>query len=72
MTAYRPREEIEAPARKRPHGKQEYKGHGKHVWEDIPTGYPFTKRLRVPGGWLYNTYDTIVFVPVPNAVGYAV
>lgn len=64
------------PAKKRPHGKQEYKGNGKHAWEAVIGN---TVRLRVPGGWLYGSYlDTAnsvidqTFVPVPTAVGYAV
>lgn len=61
-------------AKKRPHGKQEYKGNGKHSWEAVTEG---TERLRVPGGWLYrsNNIDFLgdaTFVPVPEAVGYAV
>lgn len=66
----------EPKPRKRPHGAQEYKGNGKHKWETV-TGE--TMRLRVPGGWLYGEYsrriDRVVnstFVPVPQAVGYAV
>jgi hypothetical protein len=66
----------EPKPRKRPHGAQEYKGNGKHKWERV-TGE--TMRLRVPGGWLYGEYsrriDRVVnstFVPVPQAVGYAV
>jgi hypothetical protein len=70
-----------APAapKKRPHGKQEYKGNGKHEWETV-TGN--TIRLRVPGGWLYGkrislygderVHSATTFVPVPEAVGYAV
>jgi hypothetical protein len=62
---------AEAPKKKRkaPHGPQEYKGNGKHEWEDV-TGC--TMRLRVPGGWLYSCGDSSTFVPVPEAVGYAV
>jgi hypothetical protein len=66
----------EPKPKKRPHGAQEYKGNGKHAWEKV-TGE--TMRLRVPGGWLYGEYsrriDRVVnstFVPVPQAVGYAV
>ena len=60
--------------RSRPRGAQEYKGNGKHEWEEVATG---TDRLRVPGGWLYavsfeDGSDAVTFVPVPNAVGYAV
>jgi hypothetical protein len=67
---------VEPKPKKRPHGAQEYKGNGKHHWETVTAE---TKRLRVPGGWLYGEYsrriDRIVnstFVPVPQAVGYAV
>jgi hypothetical protein len=67
---------VEPKPKKRPHGAQEYKGNGKHKWETV-TGE--TMRLRVPGGWLYGEYsrriDRVVnstFVPVPQAVGYAV
>jgi hypothetical protein len=67
---------AEPKPRKRPHGAQEYKGNGKHAWETVTAE---TKRLRVPGGWLYGEYsrriDRIInstFVPVPQAVGYAV
>jgi hypothetical protein len=55
--------------RKAPHGKQEYKGNGKHQWEDVAS---FTKRLRVPGGWLYRSDGSLAFVPVPEVVGYKV
>lgn len=65
-----------ATPKKRPHGKQEYKGNGKHAWETV-TGS--TVRLRVPGGWLYgksrygdNVLAQTTFVPVPEAVGYVV
>lgn len=68
----------EAKAKKAPKGKQAYKGNGKHLWEDvlaegISYGYR-TKRLRVPGGWLYRSdMDTAsVFVPTPAVVGYAI
>jgi hypothetical protein len=67
---------TEPKPRKRPHGAQEYKGNGKHNWEKV-TGD--TMRLRVPGGWLYGIYSDRIhrvvqtqFVPVPQAVGYAV
>ena len=67
---------AEPKPRKRPHGAQEYKGNGKHNWERVVGD---TMRLRVPGGWLYGQYssriDRVVqttFVPVPQAVGYAV
>jgi hypothetical protein len=67
----------EEKTKARPRGAQEYKGNGKHGWEQVASG---TQRLRVPGGWLYGTYDTrddgpihhTVFVPVPEVVGYAV
>lgn len=66
---------VEKPAKKRPHGAQEYKGNGKHAWENV-TGN--TVRLRVPGGWLYgktmsgHVLANTTFVPVPQAVGYSV
>lgn len=56
-----------------PHGKQEYKGNGKHAWEAVIGD---TSRLRVPGGWLYRSFTSTgvntAFVPVPQAVGYSV
>jgi hypothetical protein len=70
--------EPEAPAtevkpkpvpKKRPKGAQEYKGNGKHYWQKVNGE---TKRLRVPGGWLYDTGTAAVFVPIPEVVGYAV
>lgn len=71
---------AEEKTKARPRGAQEYKGNGKHLWQDV-TEDGTSKRLRVPGGWLYNTAvyvddefvsaDT-VFVPVPEVVGYAV
>lgn len=57
------------PKKKSPKGEQQYKGNGKHYWTKV-TGE--TKRLRVPGGWLYNTGNASVFVPIPEVVGYAV
>jgi hypothetical protein len=61
--------------KKRPRGPQEYRGNGKHEWEDVTDG---TRRLRVPGGWLY-VYDesgvsapTMGFVPTPEVVGYVI
>lgn len=65
-----PREEK----RKRPHGPQEYRGNGKHAWETAETGDArFTRRLRVPGGWLYKYGEnTLVFVPLPEVVGYKI
>lgn len=71
----------DAPVKKRPHGAQEYKGNGKHDWQivtrDADEYTSVTERLRVPGGWLYRTASergvpTMTFVPVPQAVGYAV
>jgi hypothetical protein len=71
-----PEPKAEPKPKKRPHGAQEYKGNGKHAWEKVTGG---TMRLRVPGGWLYGEYSsrvdrvmTSTFVPVPQAVGYAV
>jgi hypothetical protein len=69
---------VEKPAtKKRPHGSQEYKGNGKHTWEQVTKD---TERLRVAGGWLYKYHVTfptycapmITFVPMPEVVGYAV
>jgi hypothetical protein len=66
--------------RKAPRGAQAYRGNGQHDWEDV-TADGDTKRLRVPGGWLYATVSRVngkvkdtnkVFVPVPDVVGYAV
>jgi hypothetical protein len=65
-------EQVVEKKRKAPHGPQEYKGNGKHEWEQV-TGCNW--RLRVPGGWLYRTHagaDSTTFVPTPAAVGYAV
>ena len=80
-----PKAEPAKPAatKKRPHGAQEYKGNGKHSWETVvseTTAGEAIVRLRVPGGWLYATQSldnyeitsTMTFVPVPEAVGYAV
>ena len=71
-----PEVKVEPKPRKRPHGAQEYKGNGKHAWETVTAN---TQRLRVPGGWLYGEYSDRIhrvvnttFVPVPQAVGYAV
>jgi hypothetical protein len=50
---------------------QTYKGNGKHVWEPV---VDLTKRLRVPGGWLY-TYGcegAMCFVPMPEVVKHKV
>jgi hypothetical protein len=62
-------EKVVEKKRKAPHGPQEYKGNGKHQWEQVD---PYTSRLRVPSGWLYEHGCTITFVPLPAAVGYAV
>jgi hypothetical protein len=51
-----------------PKASQAYKGNGKHKWEKV---VDCTYRLRVPGGWLYETTDeaggcpSAVFVPSP-------
>lgn len=83
-----PAQTVVAP-KARPHGAQEYRGNGKHKWELVTSNQDaarvtgsMTTRLRVPGGWLYQTGSivggkltgapTSVFVPVPDAVGYAV
>jgi hypothetical protein len=65
---------AEKPAtKKKPHGSQEYKGNGKHQWEEVTSdGSWNTQRLRVPGGWLYRRGGAMTFVPVPEVVGYAV
>jgi len=63
--------------KKAPKGAQAYKGNGKHEWESVAYA---VERLRVPGGWLYQTYNgdnyevskAVTFVPVPEVVGYAV
>jgi hypothetical protein len=68
---------VEEPKKKKaPKGPQQYKGNGKHAWERVTAD---TMRLRVPGGWLYGEYShrlsrvtNSTFVPVPQAVGYAV
>lgn len=57
-----------------PNGKEKYRGNGSHTWE-VVTGD--VERLRVPGGWIYATYDenntrATVFVPLPTVLGYAV
>ncbi len=56
-------------ARRDPHGAQEYKGNGKHHWENVSVG---TRRLRVPGGWLYSSITGSTFVPMPGCVGYSI
>lgn len=55
---------------------QEYRGNGQHDWEGSANG---TQRLRVPGGWIYNLYNTdtneteaAVFVPMPQVVKYSI
>jgi hypothetical protein len=48
-----------------------YQGVGKEKWEDVVArgyiGQRLTNRLRVPGGWLYQTHDEagdcLAFVP---------
>lgn len=60
--------------KRRPRGAQEYKGNGNHAWEPVAEKL---ERVRVPGGWLYRSHDEhgpmgATFVPVPDAVGYAV
>ncbi len=58
-----------------PNGKEKYHGNGQHTWEEVTLN---TRRLRVPGGWLYavsyyeSSNDAIAFVPLPAAIGYAV
>jgi hypothetical protein len=65
---------VALPKRRPTKGKQQYRGNGNHEWEAVANGT--TKRLRVPGGWLYRFLgtesDTMTFVPVPDVVGYAV
>lgn len=68
-----------AAPKRRPHGPQEYKGNGKHDWEDVVKGDDdklSVVRLRVPGGWLYGTNadddGSMTFVPMPDTVGYGV
>jgi hypothetical protein len=63
---------IKKTKKKRPHGKQEYKGNGKHTWEEVTDDPVSTYRLRVPGGWLYTADGNVAFVPVPTVVGYEV
>lgn len=68
------------PPKAHPTGPQEYKGSGKHVWEDVVEPYDTNGpvlRLRVPGGWIYSTThadggESTVFVPMPATVGYGV
>lgn len=63
---------VAAVVKKAPKGAQAYKGNGKHEWELVSRA---TFRLRVPGGWLYRDSTdagTMVFVPVPDVVGYPI
>lgn len=58
------------------HQTQEYRGNGKHSYEDVVkevTG-PRVQRLRVPGGWNYldTKYSVGWFVPMPEVVKHAV
>lgn len=64
---------------------QTYRGNGNHEWEHVSIdgeGVTFTRRLRVPGGWIYNMVLNVgnevdgnkniansVFVPMPEVVG---
>jgi hypothetical protein len=66
--------EDAAPSRARPHGDQEYLGNGEHEWEEVcvSNNDGTTWRLRVPGGWIYDTPRGSVFVPMPEVVGYAI
>jgi hypothetical protein len=68
-----PQPAAPAPAKRAaPKGAQQYRGNGNHEWETVTTRSG-TDRLRVPGGWLYRFNNTtLAFVPVPDAVGYAV
>jgi hypothetical protein len=55
---------------------QAYKGNGKHTWEavvdqDDDNSYP-TRRLRVPGGYIYRRASAMVFVPMPEVVKHKV
>lgn len=54
-----------------PNGKEKYLGNGNHDWEPVTET---VSRLRVPGGWIYltNEVGTVVFVPLPSVLGYAV
>lgn len=68
---------VDAPTRtsRRAKGAQTYRGNGNHTWEDVEDG---TRRLRVPGGFLYRYRSAsdeaaaMAFVPMPETVGYAV
>lgn len=65
-----------AKTRAAPHGKQEYRGNGKHEWEKVAdaasTQTSDTVRLRVPGGWVYKAGIGVAFVPTPAVIGYKV
>lgn len=57
---------IEKKKTKKSVAKQIYKGNGKHEWEPVIEG---TKRLRVPGGFIYTVhYSGPIFVPLPEMV----
>lgn len=69
------------PKRRSAHGPQEYKGNGKHAWQQVTVSsgeQPMMARLRVPGGWLYAQRDNAThaistaqtFVPLPDVVDY--
>jgi hypothetical protein len=66
---------VPAAPRRRVNGSQKYQGNGAHSWE-LVTGNngDKTERLRVPGGYIYrdNIACAATFVPMPDAVGYAV
>jgi hypothetical protein len=63
----------EEKKRAAPNGPQKYRGNGQHTWEPVAE---WTTRLRVAGGWLYRHHNALgtamVFVPVPEVVGYKV
>lgn len=67
-----------ASTRTAPNGPQKYLGAQNHTWEDVIPSEDandrddVVDRLRVPGGWLYRNGARMVFVPMPEAVGYAV
>lgn len=67
---------VKAKTRAAPHGKQEYRGNGKHEWEKVAdaasTQTSDTVRLRVPGGWVYKAGIGVAFVPTPAVIGYKV
>lgn len=61
------------------HVSQEYKGNGNHRVElVVEDGEIVVSRLRVPGGWLYYSHDTLTkqhtstFVPMPDVVKHKV